>query len=225
MARLARVPLLYQPGQAWLYNTCSDLQGVLIARVTGEPLPEFLATRIFEPLGMRDTGFTVPASERGRFASYYRTDADGGLVLADGPDGQWSSMPAFPSGAGGLVSTLDDWLAFARMLLAGGAGPRDRLLTPESVRQMTTDHLTHDQCVASGLFLEGQGWGFGGSVDIAITAPWNVAGRYGWVGGTGTAAYVVPTTGTVSILLTQVAMDSPVPPAVLREFCEYAAQA
>lgn len=223
MAALARVPLIHQPGQGWLYNTCSDLQGVLIARVTGQPLPEFLATRIFEPLGMVDTGFTVPAEHRDRFASYYRNDADSGLTLVDGPDGQWSSMPDFPSGAGGLVSTLDDWLAFARMLLAGGEGPRTRLLGEGFVHQMMTDHLTGAQRDLGELFLQGQGWGFGGSVDIATTEPWNVPGRYGWVGGTGTAAYIVPSTGTVSILLTQVAMDSPVTPAVLRDFCVHSA--
>jgi CubicO group peptidase (beta-lactamase class C family) len=226
MAALARVPLLYQPGQAWLYNTCSDLQGVLIARVTGQPLPELLAERIFEPLGMTDTGFMVPAAKRERLTSYYRTDPDRGLALADGPDGQWSTLPAFPSGAGGLVSTVEDWLAFARMLLAGGsASSGARLLSSESVRQMTTDHLTSAQRDVGALFLEGQGWGFGGSVDIADTGPWNIPGRYGWVGGTGTAGYIVPSTGAVSILLTQVAMDSPVPPAVLRDFCVYAADA
>ena len=92
------------------------------------------------------------------------------------------------------------------MLLAGGSGDGRRLLSPASVRQMTTDHLTAAQREASALFLEGQGWGFGGSVDVAPIDPWNVPGRYGWVGGTGTAAHVTPSTGAVTILLTQVEM-------------------
>src|SRR5690242_17957753 len=145
LAKLAAIPLLHQPGEAWLYNTCSDLQGVLVTRVTGRPLPEVLAERLFEPLGMADTGFEVPAAELDRFTSSYRPDESGAPELVDGPDGQWSSPPAFPSGAGGLVSTVDDWYAFARMLLAEGTVAGRQLLSAESVRRMTTDHLTQSQ--------------------------------------------------------------------------------
>jgi len=120
LADLARIPLLYQPGEAWLYDTCSDLQGILVARASGQPLPEFFAERVFAPLGMRDTGFVV--TDRDRLTSYYRRD-ESGLVLADGPDGDWSLPPAFPEGSGGLAGTADDWLRFARMLL-GGSGDR-----------------------------------------------------------------------------------------------------
>ncbi|MFE3903420.1 serine hydrolase domain-containing protein [Streptomyces sp. NPDC059153] len=226
MATLSRIPLLHQPGEAWLYNTCSDILGVLIARVSGRPLPEFLAERLFAPLGMADTGFAVPAEKLDRFTSYYRTDPEaGGLRLVDAPDGQWSSVPVFPSGAGGLVSTVDDWYSFARMLLAEGSADGRRLLSAESVRQMTTDHLTQAQRDDSTLFLEGQGWGFGGSVDVEAIDPWNVPGRYGWVGGTGTAAHLTPSTGTVTVLLTQLEMAGPTPPAVMREFWRYAAEA
>ncbi|MFF8420641.1 serine hydrolase domain-containing protein [Streptomyces sp. NPDC015680] len=229
MAALSRVPLLHQPGEEWLYNTCSDILGVLIARVSDRSLPEFLAERLFEPLGMADTGFVVPAAKAGRFTSFYRADPEGGgLRLADGPGGQWSSAPAFPSGAGGLVSTADDWYAFARMLLAGGeAGSGDgrRLLSRDSVRLMTTDHLTRAQRERSALFLEGQGWGYGGSVDVEAVDPWNVPGRYGWVGGTGTAGHLTPATGTVSVLLTQLAMTGPTPPPLARAFWRYAADA
>ena len=226
MAELARIPMLYQPGEAWLYDTCSTLQGVLIARVSGQSLPGFLAERVFEPLGMADTGFEVPAAKRGRFTSYYRTGADGGLELADGPDGQWRVLPAFPLGNGGLAGTADDWLAFGRMLLAGGvaAGGR-RLLTAGSVRLMTSDHTTPRQREIGELFLAGQGWGFGGSVDVAPIDPWNVPGRYGWVGGTGTSAHITPSAGTIAILMTQVGMDSPVPARWLRDFWRYAASA
>lgn len=223
MAHLARIPLLDQPGEAWLYNTCSDIQGVLISRVSGSALPDFLAERFFEPLGMTDTGFEVPAGKLDRFTTSYRPRAEGGLEPADAPDGQWSSLPAFPSGAGGLVSTADDWYAFARMLLAEGVAGGRRILSSDAVRQMTTDHLTAAQREASGLFTEGQGWGFGGSVDVAPVDLWNVMGRYGWVGGTGTAAHLVPSTGAVGILLTQVEMTGPTPPALMRDFWRYTA--
>jgi CubicO group peptidase (beta-lactamase class C family) len=226
MAELAKVPLLYQPGEAWLYDTCSTLQGVLIARVAGQSLPDFLSERLFAPLGMADTGFEVPKAKRDRFTSYYRSRPDGGLELHDGPDGQWSTLPEFPLGNGGLAGTAGDWLAFARMLLAGGtAADGRRLLTGESVRLMTSDHTTPAQREIGTLFLEGQGWGFGGSVDIAAINPWNVPGRYGWVGGTGTTAYITPFTGAAAILFTQVAVDGPVPPRWLPEFWRYAAGA
>ena len=225
MSTLSRIPLLHQPGEAWLYNTCSDILGVLVARASGRTLPEFLAERLFEPLGMVDTAFYVPADKLDRFTSYYRSGAGGELELVDPPEGQWSSLPAFPSGAGGLVSTADDWLAFARMLLAEGSADGRRLLSPDSVRQMTTDHLTQPQREAGRLFLEGQGWGFGGSVDVEAIDPWNVPGRYGWVGGTGTAAHITPSTGAVSILLSQLEMAGPTPPTFMRDFWRYAADA
>ncbi len=224
MAALSGIPLLHQPGEAWLYNTCSDLQGVLIARVTGRPMPEFLAERLFEPLGMVDTGFDVPPALLDRFTSYYQTGESGALELVDAADGQWTNPPAFPSGAGGLVSTVDDWYAFARMLLAGGTIGGRRLLSPESIRLMTTDHLTPAQRADGELFLEGQGWGFGGSVDVAAIDPWNIPGRYGWVGGTGTAAHITPSTGTIAILLTQTAMGGPTAPGIMRDFWAYATE-
>ena len=204
LATLAQVPMLRQPGQAWLYNTCSDVQGVLIARVAGQSLPEFLAERIFEPLGMRDTGFHVPAEKLDRLPPYRRAD------LAPIEDGLWTEPPIFPSGAGGLVSTLGDWHRFGRMLLADGGG----LLSPRSVRLLMTDHLTQEQREASTIFLEGAGWGFGGAVASD--------GRYGWVGGTGTTAHVAPSTGTCGVLLTQVQMTGPTPTPLMREFWRYA---
>jgi CubicO group peptidase (beta-lactamase class C family) len=223
MSRLAAVPMLYHPGEAWLYDTCSDLQGVLIARASGRPLPVFLAERVFEPLGMVDTGFEVPAGKRGRLTSYYRPGSDGRLELADAPDGQWSHLPSFPAGSGGLASTVDDWHRFARMILEEGALDGCQLLSPEAVRQITTNHLSPAQREIGALFLEGQGWGFGGSVDVEPIDPWNVPGRYGWVGGTGTTAHLIPSTGSVAILLTQVAATSPIPPSIMRDFWGYTA--
>lgn len=225
LAGLSNIPMLYQPGEAFLYDTSSDLQGVLISRVTCQPLPEVFAERLFVPLGMVDTGFMVPAGKRDRFASYYRPEQDGRLTLADAPDGQWSRPPIFASGGGGLVSTADDWVRFGRMLLGGGSLDGRRLLSADSVRQMTTDHLTPAQREVGQVFLEGQGWGFGGSVDLTRTADGTVPGRYGWVGGTGTTAHVTPSTGQVAVLLTQVAMTSPTAPAIMRDFWRYAASA
>ncbi|MFZ4279628.1 serine hydrolase domain-containing protein [Streptomyces rhizosphaericola] len=227
MAALSRIPLLHQPGDGWLYNTCSDILGVLVARAADRPLPAYLAERLFEPLGMADTGFSVAPGALDRFTGYYRAGEGspaGGPELVDAPDGQWSRPPAFPSGAGGLVSTVDDWCAFGRMLLAGGlADDGRRVLAAESVRQMLTDHLTPAQRAESGLFTEGQGWGFGGSVDVEITAPWNALGRYGWIGGTGTSAHVIPSTGTVAVLLTQMELAGPAAPRLMRDFWTYAA--
>ncbi len=225
LARLVRIPMLGQPGEDWLYNTSSDILGVLIARVAGRPLPEFLAERLFEPLGMADTGFEVPADKWDRFVSlYWRTEA-GELERIEDPDDQWRVRPAFASGAGGLVSTVDDVHAFFRMMIAGGAAGDQRLLSPESVRMMTTDQLTQPQREAGQAFLDGQGWGFGGSVDVQPLEPWNVPSRYGWIGGTGTAAHLIATTGVITILLTQLEMTSPSAPAAVRDFWRYAAQA
>jgi CubicO group peptidase (beta-lactamase class C family) len=202
LATLAEVPMLRQPGEAWLYNTCSDIQGVLVARACGKTLPDFLAERVFEPLGMVDTGFYVPAEKLDRLPPYHFSPE----MPID--DELWKAPPMFPSGSGGLVSTLADWHRFGASLLSGG------LLSPESTRLLMTDHLTQEQRDASTLFLEGQGWGFGGSV-----AP---DGRYGWIGGTGTSAHVVPATRTVGILFTQVQMAGPTPVPLMREFWQYA---
>jgi CubicO group peptidase (beta-lactamase class C family) len=215
---LARIPLLAQPGEMWLYNTCADVLGLLVERVAGTPFPSFLAERIFEPLGMVDTAFWVPAEKLDRFATYYRPTPDGTLELADRPDGIWSRPPAFASGAGGLVSTAQDWYRFGRMLLDGGKP----VLSEHAVELMTTDHLTAEQRAASTLFLEGQGWGYGGTVDVEPTEPWEVPGRYGWVGGTGTSAHVVPATGTVAVLLTQREMTGPTPTTTMRAFWRHA---
>lgn len=225
MQRLAEIPLLHQPGDGWTYNTGSDILGVLIARASGRSLPDFLAERIFEPLGMVDTGFFVPAAKLDRLATYYTEDPDtGDLVRTDPPTGQWSTMPVFPSGAGGLVSTLDDWLAFGRMLLAEGEHDGHRLLSPASVRAMMTDYTTAAQREYGRVFLQGQGWGFGGSVDINTENPWNVPGRFGWVGGTGTSAYVTPATGTVELMFTQLQMGGPSSTPLLEGFWRAAAE-
>ena len=120
--RLGTLPLMHQPGEKWMYNTGSDVLGVLIARASGKPLETFLRERIFEPLGMKDTGFSVPAAKLDRLATSYWTNFPTGAleVYDEAEGGQWSRPPAFPSGAGGLVSTIDDYLAFGQMMLNKG---------------------------------------------------------------------------------------------------------
>src|SRR5699024_10077730 len=123
MRRLAGIPLVHQPGEGWTYNAAYDVLGVLLARASGQSLADVMAERVLEPLGMVDTGFHVPAVDRDRFTTLYGRDEQGALRVSDEPDGAFAEPPAFASGAGGLVTTVDDQLAFGRMLLAKGAGP------------------------------------------------------------------------------------------------------
>jgi CubicO group peptidase (beta-lactamase class C family) len=223
IAALGTLPLMHQPGERWAYNTGADVLAVLIARATGRPYPEFLRERILGPLGMADTGHTVPAAELHRLPTGYYRAADGRLTAAG--DRDWTEPPAFPSGAGGLVSTAADYLAFARMLLAGGRYPGGRILSRPSVELMTTDHLGEQQREWARPFLGGCGWGFGVSVVTTRTDAWAVPGRYGWDGGSGTSWRSDPTEGVVTILLTQRAMGGPTPPPVFRDFWTAAYQA
>ncbi len=219
MRRLGSLPLMHQPGERWMYNTGSDVLGVLIARASGQPLETFLRERLFEPLGMKDTGFSVPEASLDRLATSYWTDPTSGkLTVYDEARGsQWSRPPAFPSGAGGLASTIDDYLAFGQMMLNRGIRGNERILSRLSVELMTTDQLTPEQKAVSGLFpgfFDSQGWGFGVSVmtrrdDIAA-----VPGRYGWDGGLGTSWYSDPREEMVIILMTQCAFASASSPNV-----------
>lgn len=230
LRRLGQLPLMHQPGEKWMYNTGSDVLGVLIARVSGQPLEIFLRERVFEPLGMKDTGFTVPPSEIDRLATSYWTDpASGELTVYDeAANGQWSRPPAFPSGAGGLVSSIDDYLAFAQMMLAYGKHEGTRILSRPTIETMITDQLTPEQKAKSGLvpsYFDHHGWGFGVSI---VTRRYDVAavpGRYGWDGGLGTSWYSDPKEDMITILMTQRAWTSPQPPEVCLEFWTSAYQA
>jgi CubicO group peptidase (beta-lactamase class C family) len=213
MRRLGTLPLMYQPGERWLYNTGSYVLGVLIARASGQPLETFFSTRIFQPLGMKDTGFRVPSNKLDRLASGYMHNPETDeLDLIDGvEDSQWSRSPVFPDGGAGLVSTAEDYLAFGQMLLNKGTYRGERLLSAESIELMTTDQITSGQKAVSEFFPDfwnNRGWGFGVSM---VTGPDDilpVPGRYGWDGGYGTWWTSDPTADMVTILLTQRAFGS-----------------
>jgi CubicO group peptidase (beta-lactamase class C family) len=221
--RLGTLPLMHQPGEKWMYNTGSDVLGVLIARASGQPFETFLRERIFEPLGMKDTAFSVPAAKLDRLAtSYWTNPATGSLELYDSAEGgQWSRPPAFPSGGGGLISTVDDYLAFGQMMLEQGRHGSERILSRPSVETMSTDHLTPEQKAMSGLvpgYFGSHGWGFGVSVVTRREDIGGSIGRFGWDGGLGTSWYSDPREDMVGILLTQRAWTSPNPPDVCRDF-------
>jgi CubicO group peptidase (beta-lactamase class C family) len=213
--RLGQLPLMYQPGERWLYGTGSDVLSVLIARVCGQPLEAFLRERIFEPLGMKDTGFSVPADKLDRLAScYIPNPATETLALFDGiQESRWSRPPIFPSGADGLVSTIDDYLAFAQMMLSHGRHGSKRILSRFSVEAMTTDQLTAAQKAVSSLpllpgFFETHGWGFGISMITRRDDIASVPGRYGWDGSLGTSWFSDPKEDLVGILFTQRVISS-----------------
>ncbi len=219
--RLGTLPLMQQPGERWLYNTGSDVLGVLIARASGRPLESFLRERLFDPLGMRDTGFSVPTAKLDRLAGCYGANPETGtLELYDGIEhSQWGRPPAFASGAGGLVSTVDDYLAFCQMLLNKGRHGRDRILSRPSVELMTMDHLTPAQKEGAEIFLgENRGWGFGMAVFTRRDDLAAVPGRFGWDGGLGTSGYSDPKEELVGILMTQRLTDSPDPAGVFLDF-------
>lgn len=172
---------------------------------------------MFEPLGMVDTAFSVAGADIGRFGPCYTTpSADGTPVEVDPTDGQWSSPPAFPSGGGGLVSTIGDYLAFAQMLLASGTHAGRRILSRPSVDAMTTDQLAPDD---NGPHPSGAvGWGFGVGVQRRRIGPARSVGSYGWDGGMGSIWANDPAEELVGVLLTNQMWTSPVPPPVCQDF-------
>jgi CubicO group peptidase (beta-lactamase class C family) len=201
LRRLGSLPLVYQPGEVWMYSTSAEVLGVLIARAAKQTFGDFLAERIFHPLAMSDTGFWVPPRDLDRLA-----------ITDEGARGRWGRPPAFESGGGGLVSTVGDFLSFARMLMDGGG----HILSRPAVEAMVTDQLTPEQKARTPWtpgFFETHGWGFGVGVDTAAHP-----GQYGWDGGFGTTWRSDPHQELIAILMTQVEMTSPEVPLVLREF-------
>ena len=213
--RLSALPLAYQPGERWMYHTAAVVTGVLIARATGLSLGDALRERICGPLGMTDTAFSVAGQNISRLATaYQRDDATGEVVVEDGPEGQWSRPPAFENGGAGLVSTADDYLAFASALLAGGTRRGERVLSRPSVTLMTSDQLTPAQKAVPGSgpgYLVGAAddlsWGFGMSVRTRRTHLGPSVGSYGWNGGHGTVWYNDPAEDMTALLMIQRAYE------------------
>ena len=239
IARLGQLPLLDQPGTRWRYNTSATVAGVLIERVAGAPLPEVMNARVFDPLGMSDTGFWVPADKMGRFTTLYAPGDEGELRVVDRPGGWWSAPPKLPDAAASLVSTVDDLWAFATMLASGGGD----LLSAESVRLMMADRMTARDRAESRIFVgDHGGWGLmmavpsaaadpAGSASAAGSpapagpapaagpaAPAGIPGGYGWEGGSGTAWRTDAAAGLTGILLTQRQMTSPEPTEIATDF-------
>ena len=203
--RFGSLPLMYQPGERWQYNVGTLVLGVLLARAAGKPLGEVLRERVFEPLGMTETGFHLPAERARQLPPAYMTDFSTGRMGTRTDTGPqlWSAAPEFPSASGGLVSTVDEFLAFARMLLNGGVHGGTRLLSEKSVELMTTNRLTPEQIASGGQILGGSGWGLGMAVTVEadeISGP----GRYGWAGGSGATWFNDPNERLVAIAFTQV---------------------
>lgn len=199
---LASLPLASQPGTLWQYSVAVDLQGIIIERLSGKTLDQFMAENIFKPLKMVDTGFNLPESKRSRLASLYAPTADGkGVELSGGPapfdlmEGVlFTDPPPMPSGGGGLVSTTADYARFAQMLLSGGQLEGVRILSSDSVKLMMTNQITPTQALVLNMGVPGVGFGLNGYVliDPAKTATGQGLGTYGWGGAAGTTFWVDP---------------------------------
>jgi CubicO group peptidase (beta-lactamase class C family) len=197
--RIARIPLAYQPGKQWLYSLSMDVQGAIIEALTGMSLANFMRTRIFEPLKMIDTGFWAPPEKAKRLATLYHVSDKRGLVALEKPPmmGDNLSPPRLASGGGGLVSTLDDYARFAQMLLNRGTLDGARVLSPEAVALMSTNHLPAWMLeagfgVGAMQIRPGFGYGFNGAVFTDPDAAGIPVGRgtYEWDGAAGTWFWV-----------------------------------
>ncbi len=213
MDKLAKIPLLYQPGTRWVYSVATDIQGYIIEKLSGQSLPDFMQQRIFGPLGMKDTGFFVPPDKRDRFATLYSPDEKGQLVVdksAWGGPTDFAALPTLPSGGGGLVSTAQDYLRFAQMLLNGGELDGVSILAPASVELMTANHLapqlmTGDASIGSTIIRPGLGWGY----DCAVYSDPREAdvvvgkGTYFWAGAADTWFWIDPANDLIFVGMTQ----------------------
>lgn len=213
LQRYAGLPLVAQPGARWLYNNGSDILGILLARASDMTLGELLQERIFGPLGMVDTAFSVPADKVERLPGLYFRDPASGEVMefdAAGRASNFASPPVFESGAGGLVSTAPDLLAFSEMMRGNGTREDVRIISRPSVALMTTNQIQPEQVQAADFFpgfWDTHGWGFGLAIDTARADIYMTPGRYGWDGGFGTCLYIDPTEDVIGVLLTQQSWD------------------
>ncbi|WP_432206583.1 serine hydrolase domain-containing protein [Paenibacillus rhizosphaerae] len=230
MRRLGALPLMHQPGERWQYHISNDLLGVLVARVTGQSFETFLRERIFDPLGMKDTSFHVPADKIDRLPPLYAPNPQTGefTVWDEAEGGRYSQPPAFQGGGGGLCSTVDDYHAYFQMLLNQGMHGNTRILSRPAVELMTTNRLTPEQQAARHAmatnnvhvsFGQGQhgGWGFGMAVRT-YRGDYAPIGQFGWDGGSGTSTYADPHNQLTGILLTQVGMSTPDSARLIHDF-------
>jgi CubicO group peptidase (beta-lactamase class C family) len=223
MRRLGSLPLSCQPGERWQYDLAFDVLGVLLARAAGQPLEAAMRERLLDPLGMIDTSFTVPASNLNRFPSSYDVDPETGAlrVVDDARASEWSTEPAFPAAAGGMVSTADDLLAFGRMLLQGGRLGETRILSRASVATMLTDQIPAAQKAVSPFFpgfWETTGWGFGLGITLAREGIGPTPGSAGWAGGVGPMWRIDPAEDLVMVLLTQLSLGAPAAAGLHNDF-------
>jgi CubicO group peptidase (beta-lactamase class C family) len=210
IGRVSKLPLLYQPGEGWVYSVSVDIQGYLVEKLSGQSFPDFLRERVFLPLGMKDTGFYVPAEKLDRVATIYQRDAAKGLAPMP-RDPEISQPPGMPSGGGGLYSTAGDYLRFAQMVLNGGEFNGVRLVAPSTVELMRTNHLSDDVKSANkygiGYYHMQPGFGFG--YDFAIFEdPIKVGstagkGTFLWDGIAGTWFWIDPTNDVIFVGIVQ----------------------
>jgi len=202
VSAVARLPLAFHPGTAFRYSIATDVLGYLVQVVAGKPLDVFLKERIFEPLGMQDTGFWVPHERIGRFATCYGPAEEGGLKVIDAPATSNYAKPArFLSGGGGLVSTAEDYLRFCQMLLNKGRMGSARILGRKAVELMLINHLPEGVAMTD----PGYGFGLGGRVmvDAARAQTLGSQGSWGWGGAANTKFWIDPREELIAILMTQ----------------------
>jgi CubicO group peptidase (beta-lactamase class C family) len=211
--KLAKIPLLYQPGQGWTYSMSMDIEGYIVEKLSGQSLPDFIRDHIYTPLGMRDAGFYVPADKRERFVTLYRTGENGELVAdpsASRRQGNYDVQPPMASGGGGMVSTAEDYYRFATMLLNQGELNGKRIIAPSTVKLMTQNHLppellTGKYSIGSQVMRPGFGYGYNGAV-IFNPPEANLSdgkGEYFWDGAAGTWFWVDPTNDVVFVGMIQ----------------------
>ena len=211
--KLAKIPLLYQPGTRWVYSVSMDIQGYIVEKLSGQSLPDFMQQHIFGPLGMKGTGFFVPQDERNRFATLYASGQNGEMVVNATPGpaaSDYATQPGMASGGGGMVSTAEDYLRFAQMLLNGGELDGVRILAPATVELMTTNHLapslmTGDFSIGSAIIRPGLGWGYDCAVYTEPLEADSVVGKgtFFWLGAADTWFWVDPTNDLIFVGMTQ----------------------
>jgi CubicO group peptidase (beta-lactamase class C family) len=213
LERLLKIPLAAQPGEKWMYSIAVDVQGKLIEALSGKPLDEFFAERVFKPLAMHDTSFSVPVAKLDRLTVNYGKK-DGRLSPVDGAKtSQFATAPALLSGGGGLVSTADDYLRFAQMMLNRGELDGARILKPETVDLMTQNHLSDDLVPIKLGPLPLANMGFG--LDFAVRVktgkgdPAGSLGEYGWGGAASTQFFVAPRENLIYVGMTQFMPSTP----------------